>query len=100
MTGSASTVKVNTAKVTRFDDLPATQQAGMLCNDDRFQRFAAIRSGFPDQTFTSTAAAEYLRTVCQIDSRRQLNTAGAALRSFQILRTEFDAWTGKIATPR
>lgn len=100
MTSNASKAGSNAATVTRFDDLPAAQQAGMLCNDDRFRRFAAIRSGLPNQTFTQTAAAEYLRTVCQIDSRRQLNAAGAALQKFQILRTEFDAWTGKIATPR
>jgi len=83
-----------------YNDMPAAQQAGILCNDDRFQRFAAMRSGLPGQTFTATAAAEYLRQCCQIDSRRELNSGTNATRRFQALLTEFDAWTGKIATPR
>lgn len=84
----------------RFDDMPPATQAGIICNDDRFQRFAATRSGMPDEQFSATAAAEYLRTICLIDSRRQLNTSSAAQHRFQTLRTEFDAWIGKIATPR
>jgi len=84
----------------RFCDLPPAQQAGMICNDDQFQRFAATRSGLPGQTFTSTAAAEYLRRVCKINSRSDLNTTPAAAQRLQTLRTEFDAWTGKIARPR
>lgn len=84
----------------RFEDLDPAQQAGILCNDPRFQAFAAVRSGFHDQRFNSSAAAEYLRTCCQVESRKQLNWRGHAFLRFQKLRTEFDAWTGKIATPR
>lgn len=84
----------------RFDDMDPAQQAGILCNDPRFQQFAASRCGMRDQQFSSSAAAQYLRDCCQIDSRKQLTTSEAAQQKFQILRTEFDAWTGKIATPR
>ena len=84
----------------RFDDMPPAQQAGIICNDDRFQRFAATRCGFLDGQFSASAAAEYLRDCCKITSRRDLNTDPQALARFQTLRTEFDAWTGKIATPR
>lgn len=83
-----------------FKDMAPAQQAGILCNDPRFQKFAATRCGFPGQQFNTGAAAEYLRDCCQIDSRRQLNSQQDAQQKFQILRTEFDAWTGKIATPR
>lgn len=76
------------------------QQAGILCNDPRFQRFAATRCGMHGEQFSTTAAAQYLRDCCQIDSRKQLATSETAQQKFQILRTEFDAWTGKIATPR
>lgn len=69
----------------------------MLCNDDRFRKFAATRSGMPDTLFSPSAAAEYLRTVCQITSRRDLNTNPTACTTFQSLRTEFDAWSGRIA---
>ncbi len=83
-----------------FDNMPAPKQAGILCNDERFQNFAATRSGFPKQSFSTTAAAEYLRQCCGIDSRRELATDPTAQDKLQALRTEFDAWTGKIATPR
>lgn len=84
----------------KFNDLPPAQQAGIICNDPRFQKFAAMRSGFPNQQFNATAAAEYLRTICQIASRSQLNSSSPAQSRLQSLRTEFDAWAGKIATPR
>jgi len=82
-----------------FADLPAPQQAGILCNDPQFQRFAAIRSGAPAETVNASAAAEYLRHACRIASRRDLTTDAAAQQRFQILRTEFDAWAGRIANP-
>ena len=83
-----------------FDDMPPAQQAGILCNDTRFQKFAATRCGMPGEQFSASAAAEYLRNVCQIESRRQLSTNPVAAQSFQALRTEFDAWTGRLPTPR
>ncbi len=83
-----------------FDSLPPGQQAGIICNDARFQQFAAHRSGFPDGRFTVTASAEFLRQQCGIDSRSQLATDTAAHARFQRLRTEFDAWAGKLPTPR
>ena len=85
---------------TRFSDMPASQQAGILCNDSRFQKFAATRSGFPGAAFNASAAAEYLRTCCKIISRRHLNTNPDARARFDRLRTEFDAWTGRISKPR
>lgn len=84
----------------RFDDMDPAQQAGILCNDPRFQRFAASRCGMEGEQFSTSAAAQYLRDCCRVDSRRELNSDRSAQSSFQILRTEFDAWTGKIATPR
>lgn len=85
---------------TPFANLSPAQQAGILCNDPQFQKFAATRCGLPDQQFCSTATAEYLRSCCQIRSRRDLENNQAALSNFQTLRTEFDAWTGRIPTPR
>lgn len=83
----------------RFEDMPAAQQAGILCNDPRFQDYAAMRCGMPKGTFGASAAAEYLRQVCQISSRRDLGTSAEAAARFQALRTTFDAHTGKQATP-
>ncbi|UWQ77632.1 hypothetical protein K3725_09880 [Leisingera sp. S132] len=84
----------------RFDDLPPSTQAGILCNDPRFQTFAAKRCGYPGGQFTQGAAAEYVRQVCLVSSRCDLLHDQAAAERFQALRTEFDAWTGKLATPR
>jgi hypothetical protein len=83
-----------------FADMPAAQQAGILCNDPRFRQFAAHRSGFPGCEFSPEAAAEWLRRQCGIPSRRHLTHNLTAATRFQAIRTEFDAWTGKIATPR
>ncbi|WP_323779072.1 hypothetical protein [Leisingera sp.] len=84
----------------RFEDMPPAQQAGILCNDPQFQRFAAVRSGYPGGEFLPSAAAEYVRLTCGVNSRGLLNTNKAASERFQALRTEFDAWSGKLATPR
>jgi len=84
----------------RFDDMAPAQQAGILCNDPRFQKFAAQQAGYPGRSFNTSAAAHFLRMECGVNSRRDLNSDQSAKTRFQILRTEFDAWTGKIATPR
>jgi HD-GYP domain-containing protein (c-di-GMP phosphodiesterase class II) len=46
----------------------APQRAAMLAHDVAFQRYAATRSGLHGEQFSSTAATEHLRTVCQIKS--------------------------------
>jgi hypothetical protein len=84
----------------RFDDLPAPQQAGILCNDPEFQKFAAIRSGLPEHRFTPTAAAEYLRACCKIQSRTALLNDPDARDQFAKMRTSFDGWRGRIANQR
>jgi hypothetical protein len=80
------------------------QQAGILCNDEAFRRFVAERmqanTGLAFVTVTTEAAAEYLRRFCHIQSRRDLATNIDARARFRILRTEFDAWSGRIASQR
>lgn len=94
------TPKVNTANVRRFNDLPNAQQAGMLCNDEQFQKFAGTRTIKSGVQLAPSAAAEFIRTFCSITSRRELNTDDAAAHKFQTLRTEFDAWAGRIQSQR
>lgn len=83
-----------------FASLPPAQLAGILCNDPRFQKYAVHRSGVTGQSFNTSADAQYLCDVCNVTNRRDLNAGGHALDRFNALRTEFDAWTGKFATPR
>ena len=85
--------------MTRFNQMLPAQQAGILCNDPQFQKFAAIHSDLPDTKFCASASAQYLREACKIDSRRDLNTDTAAQSKFAALRTSFDAWAGRLAMP-
>ncbi len=78
-----------------FDQLPRPTQAGILCDQDEFRAFLAARFDHPAER----PAAEFVRAHCGIDSRRALATNAWAARIFDTLRTEFDAWRGKIGTP-
>ena len=80
--------------------VPPSQWSGILRNDPEFQRFAATRSGFPGGQFSNSAAAEFIRTTCRVTTCRDLNTDTTAARQFARLRTEFDAWRGRIAARR
>lgn len=84
----------------RFTDLDPAQQAGILCNDPQFQHFAATRCGAPTEQFSTAAAAQFLRECCRINSRRELASNPQARERLARLRTEFDAWAGKIAPQR
>lgn len=54
-----------------FDELPASQQAALLCKEPRFQRFIAELTTFPE---TEEGAADAVRYLCHVDSRAALNT--------------------------
>jgi len=82
---------------TAFADMPLPSQAGILCKDPQFQSFAGTRSIGGSVQLTSTAAAEYLCMICGINSRADLATNTAAAARFAALRTEYDAWRGRIA---
>ena len=86
--------------MTANDQTNWPQQAGILCNDPQFQRFVAERMCFEAEDVWPSVAAEYLRRFCNITSRRDLATNINARARLRILRTEFDAWSGRIAKPR
>lgn len=79
---------------------PLATRAAILTESEQFRRFVAHRVSVHLDPVTPTAAAEYLRHFCRIESRRDLDTTPDAARLFAILQTEFDAWRGKIARPR
>ena len=91
--------KPRTASRPAFADLPAGARAALLCKDARFQRFAAQQCGC-DSPFTEYFTAAWLRDQCNILSRADLHSDAQALARFNVLITEFDVWTGKIAAPR
>lgn len=86
-----------------FAELPRATQAGILSNDPTFQSFAAMRLGLKAKQANASAAAEYIRMLCDITSRRDLDNpkyADYAAKRFDELRTEFDAYRGRIAQQR
>ncbi|MCO1396401.1 hypothetical protein [Burkholderia cenocepacia] len=68
------------------------QLAGMLPRDPQFREWVAQWMVPPREVDVDTAA-EFIRTVCEIESRKQLATDRAAEQRFhQFLRRPFVAW--------
>ncbi|MEM8970925.1 MAG: hypothetical protein AAGD43_02520 [Pseudomonadota bacterium] len=83
----------------RFYDLPPAQQAGILCNTPLFQRFVALRLNLPTDEASTQCAAEFVRDVCRVSSRSELDNLLGAAKRFAALKTEYDAWRGRIGRP-
>lgn len=68
------------------------QLAGMLPRDPQFREWVSQYT-VPPRVVSLDEAAEFIRTVCEIDSRRELATDTAAQQRFhQFLRRPFCAW--------
>ncbi|UJH75035.1 hypothetical protein L0U95_24160 (plasmid) [Burkholderia cenocepacia] len=68
------------------------QLAGMLPRDPQFREWVAQWMVPPREVDVDTAAA-FIRTVCEIDTRKQLATDRAAEQRFhQFLRRPFVVW--------
>ncbi|WP_186260029.1 hypothetical protein [Burkholderia gladioli] len=67
------------------------QLAGMLPRDATFRAYLCDLAGVDD--VTPDNAAEYVRTICEVESRRELATDPDAARRFETLvRRPFVAW--------
>ena len=77
-----------------FADMPPSQQAGMLCNDEGFQRWASRDNPCPD-----IARALILGTCC-IKSRKELDSSGEASFAWDNMLSRFRAETGRTAEQR
>ncbi len=85
----------------RMADLSRAQQAGILCSEPQFTNFLARYHEMkvrPEQTIAE-AAAEFVRSYCKVTSRAFLDSEPDRGEVWDQLRTEFDAWTGKIGWP-
>lgn len=71
--------------------LSVVQMAGMLARDAQFREWVAIVSG--QEGIREEHAADWIRFICEIESRRDLakNTA-ASLRFENLIRKPFVAW--------
>jgi hypothetical protein len=75
------------------------QLAGMLPRDPQFRAWVSQYT-VPPQSVDADQAAEFIRVVCQIDSRRQLAEDRQAEKRFhQFLRRPFVAWREKQCQP-
>ncbi len=85
----------------RMAELRRAQQAGILCSDDRFIQFLIKVHGMKvdRQDSLTEAAARKVRSHCKVNSRSRLDSYGPASVSWDQLRAEYDAWTGKIGWP-
>ncbi|MEO0765179.1 MAG: hypothetical protein AAFY75_04105 [Pseudomonadota bacterium] len=75
-------------------------RAAILCGEHAFRVFVAGRLDLGPVPVTVEAAAEYMRTACAIKSRRELAKNADAAQRFEALRTDFDAWRGRIGQHR
>ncbi len=86
----------------RMSELSRAQQAGIMCNDERFQDWLVRRFELSVNNkvmTTAEAAAQFVRAYCKVKSRTQLDTEPDRGAIFDGLRSEFDAYMGRTARP-
>lgn len=75
------------------------QLAGMLPRDPQFREWVS-RYTVPPRAVTVDQAAEFIRTVCEVESRRELAADAEAQQRFhQFLRRPFVAWRAQQHQP-
>ncbi len=73
-----------------------SRAAAMMCNGAKFQRWVVSRIGAaPDGVSASQHAAQYVRDICGITSRAQLDHNAQAANLFhEAVRKPFVKWSG------
>lgn len=88
----------------RFDEMSRAQQAGVLCNDENFQKWAWKRFGLAGthQTISGPEAvvAGNVKMHCRVTSRVELDQDVDAAWNWDALVTEYRQATGQIAEQR
>lgn len=81
---------------TPFDQLPRSQQAAMLCQEDRaFWRYLGQRHDGADTVSDSYGAAIIVRNLCEAQSRSLFDTDPEAGKRWDALHAEFKRWAGR-----
>jgi hypothetical protein len=73
----------------------------MLCASPAFMRFLHERHGLSfdgahDEATRKARAAQRLRSVLGVVSRREINDGGAATAAWKELRRDFQVWKGRV----
>jgi hypothetical protein len=66
-------------------------EAGMLCSEPAFMVFLAEEHGL-ERPLTPERAAQKLRSLCGVTSRKQFNDDGQAAEAWRQLRAAYAAW--------
>jgi len=75
----------------RWEDLKLAAQAGIRCSEPAFQRF--LEDSYPlNAAGTEDEAAELVRAICNVDSRRQINLDPRAAALWRDLESKYQAW--------
>lgn len=76
-----------------WDTLSPSQQAGILCSDKAFQKFASEKTGW---NCDEEDAAAWLRAELDITSRKELDLRPELAPKLDALRAEFMEWAGRV----
>ena len=74
----------------RFRDCSPTQQAGMRCGEEAFQRFLSEEYGYA--VSDADIAADVVRQLCGVKSRSDLATDPGAAEIWSALNSAFEVW--------
>lgn len=78
-----------------FDELPASQQAAMLCNEPRFWKFLETYFSADHNFFVvrnAEDAARAVREICSVQSRSDFDEYSAASADWHALHSGYRAW--------
>ena len=82
-------------------EMPRSQQAALLCKDERFQEWILPINRGSDVSITDeTWAAELVRVQCAVKSRADLDTHPGPAQAWDRLYAQYLADTGQAAEPR
>ena len=77
----------------RFDEMPAAQQAGLLCNEPAFRRFLAETGGETQiAMYDLDMAADAVRERCEVHSRADIDKQPLARARWEQIVSEYQAW--------
>ena len=74
----------------KFEELPLSQQAGIIANEPAFWRYAQER--LRTSISGEEKAAEYIRKHCSVSSRADIRPGTIAETSWIKLRDSYEAW--------
>lgn len=84
----------------RFDELPRSQQAALMCKDSYFWQYVREFMAFDQELDPEENARAYILHMCGIPSRSRLGSGGDPDVCFDKVRWGFHQWSGRTAEVR